>query len=485
MRSRASGVLRTDPGDGWAVLGGGAVATVAVVAVLAFVTSVDPDTWVPALVLLVLSGVSIPLCLRASRRPGEARLRKLLLLALVLKLLFVFPRYLMNEVAYDGTADAGSYHAAGQTLYENVHQRGEWSLDGSRVGQLPDETKFVGFVVGGLYLVLGTSQMSGYLVFAWISWLGLMCFLAAFRVAHPEASPRLAALLLLLVPSLLYWPSSIGKEAVMLLGLGLMVLGAARVLTARRALRGAAWFAGGGLLIAQVRPHLLLIVAAGAIASLLVRRPAAVAAGPARPAWVGVAVRVLVLVGLVPLLLAGVSRMDEVFGAPAEQGSVSVSVADALDHTAAVTATGGSQMATRPVRTPLDLPIALVGVTYRPFLFEARSLPSVVSALEGTVLLLLTLGAARWIWRVGPVAVRHPFDAFCAAYVLAFVFAFSNIGNAGILARQRVQMLPVLALLVAAAAASRPKAVAPSPAPAPVLDLTSPRPPLEKLVALP
>ena len=51
--------------------------------------------------------------------------------------------------------------------------------------------------------------------------------------------------------------------------------------------------------------------------------------------------------------------------------------------------------------------------------------------------------------------LRSPIAAYCGAFTLAFVFAFSNVGNAGILARQRVQMFPLLLLLVAAAAEHR------------------------------
>ena len=38
---------------------------------------------------------------------------------------------------------------------------------------------------------------------------------------------------------------------------------------------------------------------------------------------------------------------------------------------------------------------------------------------------------------------------FSLAYVAAFVFAFSVVGNFGILARQRIQVLPFLLVLLA------------------------------------
>jgi uncharacterized membrane protein len=47
------------------------------------------------------------------------------------------------------------------------------------------------------------------------------------------------------------------------------------------------------------------------------------------------------------------------------------------------------------------------------------------------------------------LAARRPYLVFCMAYVVAFVIGFSFIANFGILARQRVQALPALLVLVA------------------------------------
>ena len=55
----------------------------------------------------------------------------------------------------------------------------------------------------------------------------------AFTIAIPDGNRRSYARLLFFLPSMLYWPSSIGKEAWMLFTLGLAAFGTARLLTGR------------------------------------------------------------------------------------------------------------------------------------------------------------------------------------------------------------------------------------------------------------
>jgi len=440
---------------------GSVAAGAALVAFFEVARRVGPDGWVPMVVLMVLVAASVPIICATAGRPMDRRLRRILVVAFALKMLCTFPRYLMNEVAYGGSADARTYHDGGTAFRQNVSE-GRWTLDGTFMTSLSDETEFVGYVVGALYLLIGASQMGGYLVFTWVGWLGLICVFRAFRVSFPNAPPYLAAMLIFFLPSTLYWPSSLGKDALMLFGIGLITLGVARIMAGASAARGVAWLTIGGALILEIRPHLLLIALVGAAVSLVARNRSADSRGRS------VLGRVLLLVALVPALFFGLARMDQMFGSTKDAGAFTVTAA--LARTAGQTAVGGSTFETQPVHSPVDLPVAVANVLYRPFPFEARTIPAMVTALEGTVLLALTVAAGRWVWRMGPAMWQWPIAAFCGGFVLAFVFAFSNVANAGILARQRVQMFPVLMLLVAAAAEHR-RLAAEGEAPADVLDL--------------
>ena len=346
----------------------------------------------------------------------------------------------MNEELYKGEADAGQYQQAGEIFYLNYHETGKLSIDGSRIATLPTETRSIGYVAGALFLVTGTTYVGAYITFTWLCWIGLFCFFKAFRVAYPNAPPNLAAVLIFFLPSMLYWPSSIGKDAIMVFCIGVLTLGITRILTGTRTLLGLSLVIPSAALMLQVRPHLVLVAVVGVMASMVARN-----ASHARP-QAAVASRVVLLVAFVPLLLVGLSRMDQFFGS--SQDGNNFTVASALDRTSAQTSIGGSSFQTQPVENPLDFPVATFSVLYRPFPVEVNSLPVLISSLEGTALLIGTIGSIRWIWRVGPAMRDNAFAAFCGAYVLAFVFAFSNVGNAGILARQRVQMFPLLMLLM-------------------------------------
>jgi len=408
-----------------------------------FATGVTPDIWVPTLVFLALFVISVPVLLALSRdREGrpDHRLRKILLLALVVKMSFVFPRYYVAEYLYAGESDSGMYRDGGEHFYRNAKQ-GKWSIEGSKLASFPQETRALGYVAGVLFLAFGTTYMGSYMIFNWLAFVGLLLVFQGFRAAYPNAPPYRAAALIFFLPSVLYWPSTLGKDAAMTFGLGLVIYGAARLLTPNRPWRGLAAGLAGGYLVSVIRPHLLAIVLVGLGASLLVRR------APGRSSRGAVAVRILLALLMIPLLFVALGRLDAAFG----DGTSELSLQEALQSTESRTAIGGSAFEAQPVRTPLDLPVATFSVIFRPFLWEVSSLPVLVSAIEGTALLGLAVASSAWLWRIGPAAYRHPFAAFCVGYCLAFVFAFSNIANAGILARQRVQMLPVLMLVVAAA----------------------------------
>jgi hypothetical protein len=78
-----------------------------------------------------------------------------------------------------------------------------------------------------------------------------------------------------------------------------------------------------------------------------------------------------------------------------------------------------------------------------------------VTALESTLLLCLTLSRRRGVWQALRHPRRRPYVAFVAVYSLLFVFAFSSIANFGILARERIQVLPFFLVLLAIPARRR------------------------------
>ena len=86
---------------------------------------------------------------------------------------------------------------------------------------------------------------------------------------------------------------------------------------------------------------------------------------------------------------------------------------------------------------------------FRPYPTEAHTAQGVASAFEGVFLILLTLFSIRRLMKVPKEMVSTPYIMFALVYTLVFVWAFSSIGNFGILVRQRVQVYPLFLVLLA------------------------------------
>ena len=380
------------------------------------------------LLVPVLIGLTVPIALRIARTEGDPDFFNIIMAGLVAKLVFSFVRYLVAFHAYNGQSDMASYHQGG-ILYANSFRHFIFPSTGNLIG-----TNWIRVFTGFVYAFTGTSIVAGGFLYAWLSFVGFVLLTRAFKVGIPNGDIRRYTILVLFLPSLLYWPSSIGKEAWMMFGIGLSSYGIACVFARRSS--GIVWTAVGIAAIIVVRPHIALIEFVGVVLAYALRRSST--RSMAAPA-----LRVLGLVVVLALGLFLVSRTASFFGQ--EQLSVSSTLSD----TTAQTAEGGSQFTPVRVRTPLDMAPAFATVFFRPFPFEAGSTQELATSLE--CLGVLVLLAAGWnrVRSVPRLVRTTPYLTYALGYVMAFTFAFASFANFGILARQRVQALPFLLVLVA------------------------------------
>ena len=332
------------------------------------------------------------------------------------------------------SADAAAYNTAGTRLAESYRQ-GIFNvpLDTGGVG-----TQFISKVTGVVYAVTGPSLIGGYLVFSWLGFWGLLLFFRAFQIAVPGGHHRRYALMVFFLPSLLFWPSGIGKEAWMTLGLGLCAYGVALLFTRRRI----------GLLPLALGP-------AGDRRGPPARHPAG-----RRGAGRGV---------------RGASGASGHRAHPGDQGgrragasasrrtsscarprrssaSQDVSVAGfdgALQKAQENTAQGGSEFAGAAITSPLGLPWAAVTVLFRPFPWEADSGQALAASAEGVLLVYLTWHFRRSLLAVPRLLRRSPYVTFSLTYLLGYIVIFSGFANFGILVRQRSLALPAFLVLLA------------------------------------
>lgn len=384
-------------------------------------------TIAPILVLL-----TVPIALWFARTEGDPRLAGIVMAGLVAKLLSALVRYYVAYTVYHGVSDAAQYDKVGREL-ASLFRRFVFTADiGKVVG-----TGFGKIITGAVYAVFGVSRVGGFLVFAWLGFLGLLLFARAFRIGVPEGNARRYLVLVLFLPSLLYWPSAIGKEAWMMLTLGLCAHGIACLFRGRTL--GLLTLGLGMLGVLMMRPHITLILFVGLVFALLVRKaPARTYAAP-----------LFRVVGLGLLLVLGIVLAGRTASFLGQESLTTESVNIELSSTETQTGEGGSAFTPIRVRTPVDMVPAFVTVFFRPFPFETSNAQGLLTAAEASVLLAMCVVCRKRLRSALHMIRTTPYVAFSIGYILAFVFAFSSFGNFGILARQRVQALPLLLVLFA------------------------------------
>lgn len=383
----------------------------------------DPAT---VLLVLILAAIALPICLRmgTDRDPWMWWVASL---GFIAKLVGSGLRYWVVATQLGG--DAILYHQQGVVIAESWRLLRIPGLDGS----MGEGTQFVRWFTGLLYAPHTPTMLGGFFIFGTLAFFGQLLFYSAFRRAVPGASLKPYATFIFFLPTLVFWPSSIGKESLMLFFLGVASYGLARAMAAFRPL----WLlvAGVGLAGAGVvRPHIAALLAISfAIAALV-----------GRSRWSGrIGVRRLIVLGAgVVLVAVSLSAFASRFNIDAT-GDVDPFIGEVQRRTQQ----GGSQVEGTSIRSPAQIPAGAIRVLFRPLPNEASSLLAMASAVENLVLLLIV------VWKV-PAMIRNarrlrtPYVLMSAAFTGGFILAFSAVLNLGILARQRSQVWPFLLAVV-------------------------------------
>ena len=366
-----------------------------------------------------------------SKVEDDARVRGIVVAGLGAKIFGGYSRYLAAEFVIGG-GDNIVYHIVGSNLASEFRALvfGGPIFQGSF--NAGPGTNFIRLFTGIAYTFIGTSFTVGFLFYAILSFWGLYFFYRAFALALPDGDRRMYALIVFFLPSMLFWPSSIGKEAWMSLCIGAATYGMARLLTQQR--HGYLTMFLGLAGMAVVRPHLAAIFGVGLVGAFLLRRSDGDGAAAKKIAGL------LVFAAAAGLLM---SQLQSFFGL--EDG---LDPNQVFENTTERTSQGGSQFEAVQPSSPIGLPWAVITVLFRPFLYEAGGAAGLIAALESTFLIGLFIINAHRIARVPRDMIRYPYIGFAVLYMLVFAFAFSSISNFGILVRQRTQLLPIATILL-------------------------------------
>lgn len=354
----------------------------------------------------------------------------------VAKLMASWLRWWVLVDYYRGSGDATGYHGKATTALADVWR--SFDMPPMGIG-----TEAMEGVTGLVYVPYKPSMLGGFFEFAIIAFIGQILLYMAFRESVVPRRLKLYALAVFFVPNIIYWPSSIGKEAVMYLGIGLASLGIARLLKDGTG-SSLVLIAAGMFVSGIIRPHVTAMQASAAVAALLfAKQGVGVARMPGR--------RIVLLafagVGLAAVMLTAASS----FGITLEDASaVEGQIDSVLTNVEEQTDKGGSSVEGGFITSPAQFPEAAIRVLFRPFPNEAHNLPALAASLEGAFLLVLLIWKLPAMLRRGFRIRRDPYVLYALFFTIGFIIAFSSFLNLGLMARQRSQVMPFLMVLLVA-----------------------------------
>jgi hypothetical protein len=346
-------------------------------------------------------------------------------------------------------AAAAAYIWVGFFVYNaDVDTFHYWSLGIQRMQQFSEagwaafpppysSSNLIANVCGIIMLVTGNALPTLSVIFAFVGLLGGYFFYRAFCVAFPQGNRGLYGLLVVLLPSLLYWSSAISKDALTQLFIGISAYGFARVIknldfwTILVCIIGVAG-------TAMVRPHI------GAMLAFSVLVPFGLSL--TRSGLMTTAAKLL----LIPVFAAGtlfvVRQAGTFVGMESNDVQSGIERLDfqhrTINDLGGSSFSGGQSLTVRVVESPLLL--------FRPFPWEVHNVMASLSSLEGMGLLILFWRKRRECWAL----VRGWREAY-AGFVLLFVLLSSVIfgatsSNFGLLVRQRIMLVPIVLMFLCA-----------------------------------
>ena len=289
-------------------------------------------------------------------------------------------------------------------------------------------TDGVRFVVSFLSQGMGLSFLGCSLVFQLFGFIGLLAFDGALREVTWDKSRniRLLATLIVFLPSVSFWSSGLGKDALSFCAMGFALWAALRLKQRWLLLTIAI------LLMLLVRPHMAGMLGLGLAGSFVFQRGIPL---PQRVVLGGIALGAAVF--LVPLGLnyAGVGE-----DAGAED------VMQYIEGRQGHTLKGGGAVDI----SSMSPPVQMFTYLFRPTLIEARNLFSLAAALDNTILLFLFV-AGGW------ALIKKPLPAHLLAHNRMFLWIYSlsawlilamTTANLGIALRQKWMFAPMLIFLL-------------------------------------
>jgi hypothetical protein len=231
-------------------------------------------------------------------------------------------------------------------------------------------TKFINFMAYPFTKTLGFSYESAMLLFAWFGYLGFVYFYQFF-LENSRFDTKLwgydLITLLLFLPNMHFWTSSLGKGSLIFLGIGMFAYGMTRP-------QHRIWpLVIGSMIVYNIRPHMFLFMGVGAIFGYMTGKEK-----------IPFYQKALVAVGFIGALamfsdqILGVANIDE------------DNVLGSFEEFSTKRATSLSASGSGVDMNSYPLPLKLFTFWFRPLFVDAPNMLGIICSIENVFYLILT-----------------------------------------------------------------------------------------------
>jgi hypothetical protein len=396
----------------------------------------QPPSSQPILALLIavaLFAIGRVIIRRATKAEGgDPWLAKALTVCLILHLIAAPSQIWVVDHLYGGIADYTRYDSQGAVLASGFRHF-DFSLAPAQLRGIVGDGA-VSIVAGVVFTLIGSNQAGAFLVFSFLSFIGVVYFYRAFTLTFSGAGNRRYGYLVFFLPTLLFWTSDVSKEAIMIFLLGLTAYGCARILAHQG--RGYVLIivcsAGG----AFIRPNETLLALGGFTIAMLFRP-------------VSSTVRLQGLRRTVALVLLGTMTGVAIFVTlhflPGSSNGLSLtSISKNNSGVGSGFGSGGIAYSANPLYFPKDVFVVL----FDPLPLNAHGSGEWLEALENTVVVAVVLISLRSLRILPRAAFARPYVMMCVFFTGAFCYSFASLGNLGLITREAVVTMPFFLVML-------------------------------------
>lgn len=287
-------------------------------------------------------------------------------------------------------------------------------------------TAAINFITYLIASAAGFSILGCFLVYNIFGYIGLLAFDSGLRIvtANKNKLQRGVASLIPFMPSVSFWSSAIGKDALSFMAIGL-------ALWATLDLRRRQWLMVFSVLIMlMVRPHIagMLVLALGASTALdsKIKFKTRALSGVLA---IGASL-VLVPLALSYAGLGGASSLVDFEGY--------------IDQRQGYNLEGGSSLDI----SSMSLPMQMFTYLFRPTIFEATGITSLAAAFDNTLLLLLMALAFVNYFKIRSSQLMGMRNFMWIYVLMAWIVLATTTANLGIAIRQKWMFVPFLVFLL-------------------------------------